>query len=150
MRSVLHTTPHTYSNLSPRLLRLHIGMCLRRSSNGSFFQCTLGFIRAIAGQKLHLQFLRAILLFPFTHNSCVMSTICHCCIRLKKLCLIFRRQVSATLKLVVASVTKEDLKGSLNGSLAHFEQLPVGVSVAPTFFNGKNSSIFQLVLLHLM
>ena len=48
--------------------------------------------------------------------------------------------------MVVASVTKEDLKGSLNGSLAHFEQLPVGVSVAPTLFNGKISSIFQLVV----
>ncbi len=43
---------------------------------GSFFQRTLGFIRAIAGQKLHLQFLRAIPLFTFTHDSCVMSTIC--------------------------------------------------------------------------
>ena len=53
---------------------------------------------------------------------------------------------SATLKLVVASVTNEDLKGSTNGSLARFEQLPVGVSVAPTFFNSKISSIFQLVV----
>ena len=33
-----------------------------------------------------------------------------------------------------------------NGSLARFEQLPVGVSAAPTFFNGKISSIFQLVV----
>ena len=39
-----------------------------------------------------------------------------------------------------------DLKGSTNGSLAHFEQLPVGVSGAPTFFNGKMSSMFQLVV----
>ncbi len=44
---------------------------------GSFFQRTLGFIQAIAGRKLHLQFLRAIPLFTFTHNSCVMSTICY-------------------------------------------------------------------------
>ena len=43
---------------------------------GSFFQRTLGFIRAIAGRKLHLQFLRAIPLFTFTHDSCVKSTIC--------------------------------------------------------------------------
>ena len=44
---------------------------------GSLFQLTLGFIRAVARQKLHLQFLRANPLFTFTHNSCVMSTICH-------------------------------------------------------------------------
>ncbi len=31
----------------------------------------LGFIRAITGQKLYLQFLRAIPLFTFTHDSCV-------------------------------------------------------------------------------
>ena len=42
---------------------------------GSFFQRTLGFIRAVAVQKLHLQFLREILLFTFTQDSCVMSTI---------------------------------------------------------------------------
>ena len=30
----------------------------------------------LAGQKLHLQFLCAIPLFTFTHDSCVMSTIC--------------------------------------------------------------------------
>jgi len=58
----------------------------------------------------------------------------------------FDGKSSATLKLVVASVTNEDLKGSTNGSLARFEQLPVGVSVAPTFFNSKISSIFQLVV----
>ncbi len=38
---------------------------------------TLGFILAVARQKLHLQFLRANPLFTFTHDSCVMSTICH-------------------------------------------------------------------------
>jgi hypothetical protein len=43
---------------------------------GSFFQRTLSFIQAVAGRKLHLQFLRAIPLFMFTHDSCVMSTIC--------------------------------------------------------------------------
>jgi hypothetical protein len=58
----------------------------------------------------------------------------------------FDGKSSATLKLVVASITNEDLKGSTNGGLARFEQLPVGVSVAPTFFNSKISSIFQLVV----
>jgi hypothetical protein len=48
--------------------------------------------------------------------------------------------------LVVASVTNEDLKRSTNGSLARFEHLPVGATVAPTFFNGKITSIFQLVV----
>jgi hypothetical protein len=61
----------------------------------------------------------------------------------KKYALSFVDKSSATLKLVVASVTNKDLKGSTNGSL---EQLPVGVSVPPTFFNGKISSIFQLVV----
>ena len=61
----------------------------------------------------------------------------------KKYVLSFVDKSSATLKLVIASVTNKDLKGSTNGSL---EQLPVGVSVAPTFFNGKISSIFQLVV----
>jgi hypothetical protein len=69
---VAHNTSHIL-RLFPRSLRLHIGMCSRRSSNG---QRTLSFIRAIAGRKLHLQFLRAIPLFTFTHDSCVMSTIC--------------------------------------------------------------------------
>jgi hypothetical protein len=64
----------------------------------------------------------------------------------KNYALSFDDKSSATLKLVVASVTNEDLKGSPNGSLARFEQLPVGVSVAPTFFNGNISSIFQLVV----
>ena len=50
---------------------------------------------------------------------------------------------SARFKLVVASVPNKDLKGSTNGNL---KQLPVGVSVAPTFFNGKISSIIQLVV----
>ena len=36
---------------------------------------SLGLIRAVGGRKLHLQFLRAIPLFTFTHDSCVMSTI---------------------------------------------------------------------------
>jgi hypothetical protein len=57
-----------------------------------------------------------------------------------------RNKSSATLKLVVASVTNEDLKGSTNGSLARFEHLPVGATVAPIFFNGKITSIFQLVV----
>jgi hypothetical protein len=56
----------------------------------------------------------------------------------------FDDKSSAMIKLVVASVTNKDLKGSTNGSLAHFQQLPVGVSAAPTFFNGKISSILQL------
>ena len=64
----------------------------------------------------------------------------------KNYALSFDDNSSATLKLVVASVTNEDLKGSTNGSLACFEQLPVGATVAPTFFNGKITSIFQLVV----
>ena len=44
---------------------------------GSIFQLTFGFIRAVAQRKLHHQFLRAIPLFTFTHDSSyVMSTIC--------------------------------------------------------------------------
>jgi hypothetical protein len=58
----------------------------------------------------------------------------------------FDDKSSATLKLVVASVTNEDLKRSTKGSLAHFDQLPVGVSAAPIFFNGKISSIFWFVI----
>jgi hypothetical protein len=58
----------------------------------------------------------------------------------------FDDKSSAMLKLIVASVTNKDLKGSTSGSFAYFEQLPVGVSVALTFFNGKMSSIFQLVV----
>jgi hypothetical protein len=65
---------------------------------------------------------------------------------LKKYALSFVDKSSATLKLVVASVTNEDLKGSTNGSIARFEHLPVGATVAPTFFNGKITSIFQLVV----
>ncbi len=58
----------------------------------------------------------------------------------------FDDKSSATLKLVVASVTNEELKGWTNVSLAHFEQLPVRVSIASTSFNSKISSIFQLVV----
>jgi len=77
MCSVLHTTPHTYSDFSPACSDSTLA-CVREGARmGSFFQCTLGFIRAIAGRKLHLQFLCAIPLFTFTHDSCVMSTICH-------------------------------------------------------------------------
>ncbi len=64
----------------------------------------------------------------------------------KKYALSFVDKSSAMLKLVVASITNEDLKGSTNGSLARFEQIPVGATVAPTFFNGKITSIFQLVV----
>jgi hypothetical protein len=64
----------------------------------------------------------------------------------KKYALSFVDKSSATLKLVVASVTNKDLKGSTNGSLARFEHLPVGATVAPTFFNGQITSIFQLVV----
>ncbi len=64
----------------------------------------------------------------------------------KNYALSFNEKSSAMLKLVVASVTNKDLEGSTNGSLARFEQLPVGVSSAPTFFNGKIPSIFQLVV----
>jgi hypothetical protein len=65
---------------------------------------------------------------------------------LKIYALSFVDKSSATLKLVVASITNEDLKGSTNGSLARFEHLPVGATVAPTFFNGKITSSFQLVV----
>ena len=46
----------------------------------------------------------------------------------------------------MTSLLPRDLKGSTNGSLARFEQLPVGVSAAPTFFDGTIISIFQLVV----
>ena len=76
MRSVLHTTPHTYSDFSPARSD-STSACVREGARtGSFFQHTLGFIRAIAGQKLHLQFFCAIPLFTFTRDSGVMSTIC--------------------------------------------------------------------------
>ena len=76
MHSVLHTTPRTYSDFSPARSN-STSACVREGARtGSFFQRTLGFIRAIAGRKLHLQFLCAIPLFTFTHDACVMSTIC--------------------------------------------------------------------------
>jgi len=64
----------------------------------------------------------------------------------KNYALSFDDNSSAMLKLVVASVTNKDLKGSPNGSLVRFEKLPVGVSVAPIFFNGKISCILQLAV----
>jgi len=89
---VAHNTSHILQ-LFPRLLRLHIGMCSRRSSNGLNISANARFhpsccstkiappvpscdSRAVAQRKLHLQFLRAIPLFTFTHDSRVMSTIC--------------------------------------------------------------------------
>ncbi len=76
MRSVLHTTPHTYSNFSPARSDSTL-VCVREGARtGSIFQLTLDFIQAVARRKLHLQFLRAIPLFTFTHDSRVMSTIC--------------------------------------------------------------------------
>ena len=77
MRSVLHTTPHTYSDFPPARSNSTLACVQEGARTGSFFQRMLDFIRAIAGQKLHLQFLRAIPLFTFTHDSCVMSTICY-------------------------------------------------------------------------
>jgi hypothetical protein len=72
---VAHNTSHIL-RLSPARSD-STSACVREGARtGSFFQRTLGFIRAIAGRKFHLQFLRAIPLFTFTHNSCVMSTIC--------------------------------------------------------------------------
>jgi hypothetical protein len=78
MRSVLHTTPYyAYSNFPPARSD-STSACVREGVwMGSLFQLTLGFIRAVARQKLHLQFLRANPLFTFTHDSCVTSTICH-------------------------------------------------------------------------
>ena len=83
MCSVLHTTPHTYSNFPPARSD-STSACVREGDwTSSFFQLTLGFIWAVARQKLHLQFLRAIPLFTFICDSCVMSTICQsplaCC-----------------------------------------------------------------------
>ena len=80
MRSVLHTTPYTHSKFSPARSNSTSACVWEGAQTGSFFQRTLGFIRAIAGQKLHLQFLHAIPLFTFTHDSCVMSTICQRCV----------------------------------------------------------------------
>jgi len=76
MRLVLHTTPHTYSNFSPARSGSTSACVWEGAWTGSFFQLTLGFNRAVARQKLHLQFLCAIPLFTFTHDSRVMSTIC--------------------------------------------------------------------------
>jgi len=75
MRSVLHTTPHTYSNFPPARSG-STSACVREGARtGSLFQLTLGFIPAVAQPKLHNQFLRAIPLFTFTHDFCVISTI---------------------------------------------------------------------------
>ena len=76
MHSMLHTTPHTYSDFSPPRSDSTLACVREGARTGSFFQHTLGFIRAIAGQKLHLQFICAIAPFTITHDSCVMSTIC--------------------------------------------------------------------------
>jgi len=78
MRSVLHTTPHAYFNFSPARSDSTSACVQEGAQTGSIFQLTLGFIRAVAQQKLHHQFLRAIPLFTFTHDSYVMSTICQC------------------------------------------------------------------------
>jgi len=56
---VAHNTSHIL-RLFPRLLRLHIGMCSRRSSNGLILP---------AYARFHPS-------FTITHDSCVMSTIC--------------------------------------------------------------------------
>jgi len=79
---VAHNTLHipaTIANFS-RSLGLRFGNILacawERSSTGSFFQRTLGLIRAVAGRKLHLQFLRAIPL-SLSLMTPVLSTICH-------------------------------------------------------------------------
>ncbi len=86
LASVLHTTQGAHRQILPSFPALSISTsaCVREGVwTGSFFQLTLGFIWAVAGQKLHLQFLRAIPLFTFTHGSCVISTICQspraCC-----------------------------------------------------------------------
>ncbi len=60
--------------LAPTPIRLHTGMWLRKEFNELFFPRTLDLIQDVAGWKLHLQFIHAIPLF--THNSCIMSTIC--------------------------------------------------------------------------
>ncbi len=76
---VAHNTLHIKGNYC-QLFPAHsdsTSACVREGvQTGSFFQCTLGFIRAVAERKLHIQFLHAIPLFMFTHDSCVMSTIC--------------------------------------------------------------------------
>ena len=75
MHLVLHATTHAYSNFSPTRSDSTLACVCEGARTGSIFQLTFGFIQAVAQQKLHHQFLRAIPLFTFTHDSYVMSTI---------------------------------------------------------------------------
>ena len=81
---VAHNTSHILQ-LFPRSLQLHIGMCSRRSSNGLNISANARFHPSCCSTKLHLQFLRAIPLFTFTHDSLVMSTICQDFLQLYRL-----------------------------------------------------------------
>ena len=77
MHLVLHATTHAYSNFSPTRSDSTLACVCEGARTGSIFQLTFGFIQAVAQQKLHHQFLRAIPLFMFTHDSSyVMRTIC--------------------------------------------------------------------------
>ncbi len=73
---VAHNTSHILQ-LPPRSLRLHIGMCLRKSSSRLNISANTWFHPSCCSTKIAPPlFLCAIPLFTFTHNSRVMSTIC--------------------------------------------------------------------------
>ena len=78
---LMHTG--NYCQLFPRSLRLHIGMCLRRSLNGLILSAYAWFHPSCCWTKIAPPVPSCNSPFTFTHDSCVMSTICQspraCC-----------------------------------------------------------------------